>query len=59
MFGLIKSILIGLLTEIVSASNHTKCMSLNNQKCMIHPTFTNLHPMNTVQNFTTIHLWLN
>ena len=28
-----------LLTSIVSASNHTKCMSLNNQKYMSQPTF--------------------
>ena len=34
MFGLIKEIFIGLLTGIVRASNHIKCMSLNNQKCM-------------------------
>ena len=27
MFGLIKKIFIGLLTGIVSASNHTKCVS--------------------------------
>ena len=31
MFGLIKKILIGLLTDIVSASNHMKCVSLSNQ----------------------------
>ena len=29
--------LIGLLSGIVSASNHTKCMSLSNQKCMTQP----------------------
>ena len=29
MFGLSKKIFIGLLTGIVSASNHTKCVSLN------------------------------
>ena len=28
MFGLIKKILVGLLTGIVSASNHRKCVSL-------------------------------
>ena len=33
MFGLIKKIFIGLLTSIVSASNHT--VSLSNQECMI------------------------
>ena len=36
--------LIGLLTGLFSASNHTKCVSLNNQKCEIQPTFINLHP---------------
>ena len=35
---------IGLLTSIVSTSNHTKCVSLSNQKCMIQLTFINLHP---------------
>ena len=32
MFGIIKKIFIGLLTGLVSASKHTKCVSLNNQK---------------------------
>ena len=32
------------LTSIVSASNHTKCMSLSNHKCMNQPTLINLHP---------------
>ena len=34
----------GLLISIVNASNHTKCVSLNNQKCEIQPTIINLHP---------------
>ena len=42
MFGLIKKVFIGLLTETVSASNHTKCMSLSNQKVMSQPTLINL-----------------
>ena len=33
-----------LLTNIVNASNHTKCVSLSNQKCNIQPTLINLHP---------------
>ena len=37
MFGFIKKIFIGLLTSIVNASNHTKCVSLNNQQCIIQP----------------------
>ena len=44
MFGLIKKIFFGLLTGIVSASNHTKCVLLCNQKCMIQPTLINSHP---------------
>ena len=44
MFGLIKKVFTGLLTGIVSASNHTKCGLLSNQKCKIPPTLFNLHP---------------
>ena len=43
MFGLIKEIFMRLLISIVIASNHTKCVSLRNQKCEIQPTFINLH----------------
>ena len=43
MFRLIKKIFIGLLSGIVNGSNHTKCVSLSNQKCMIEPTLINLH----------------
>ena len=35
---------IGLLTNILNASNCTKCVSLNNQQCMIQPTLINLLP---------------
>ena len=44
MFGLIKKILIGLLTGLVNGSNDTTCVSLSNQKCMTQPIFINLHP---------------
>ena len=44
MFGLIKKIFIGLLTGLVNGSNHTKCTSLSNQKCMTQPSIINLHP---------------
>ena len=44
MFGLIKKIFIGLLTGLVNGSNHTKCVSLSNQKCMTQLTLMNLHP---------------
>ena len=51
MFGLTKKIFIVLLTGIVKASNHTKCVSLNNQNCMIGTTFINLHPNECSQEF--------
>ena len=44
MFGLIKKMFIGLLASIVNASNHAKCVSLNNQQCLTQPTLINLHP---------------
>ena len=44
MFGLIFKKFIGLLTGLVNTSNHTKCVSLSNQKCITQPTLTNLHP---------------
>ena len=44
MFRLIKKIFIGILTGLVNGSNHTKCVSLSNQKCMIQPTLIKLHP---------------
>ena len=44
MSGLIKKMFIGLLTGLVNGSNHTKCVSLSNQKCITQPTLINLHP---------------
>ena len=44
MFGLIKKIFIGLLTGLVNGSNHAKCISLSNQKCMILLALINLCP---------------
>ena len=44
MLGIIKKMFIVLSTSIVNASNHTKCISLSNQKCEIQPTLINLHP---------------
>ena len=35
---------IGLITGLVNASNHTKCMPLSNFKCKTEPTVINLHP---------------
>ena len=44
MFEFIKKIFVRLLTSIVRASNHTKCMSLSNQTFLTLPTLFNLHP---------------
>ena len=44
MFGFLEEIFIGLLTSILNASNHTKFVSLINQKCKTQPTLINLHP---------------
>ena len=41
MFGLIKEVFIVLLTGLVNGSNHTKCISLSNQKCVIQPALIN------------------
>ena len=51
MFGLIKEAFLGLLTDIVSASNHAKYVLLSNKKCMIQPTLINLHPNEYGQEF--------
>ena len=51
MFGLIKKLFKGLSINIVNASNHIKCASLINQKCMIQPTFINLHSNEYSQEF--------
>ena len=56
MFGLIKKIFIGLLADIVSASNHSKYVSLSNQKRITQPTLINLHPNEYRQELITIHL---
>ena len=42
MFELIKEIFTGLLTGLVNVSNHTKWVSLSNQKYEIKPTLVNL-----------------
>ena len=44
MFGVIYKMLIVLLTSIVSASNHTKYVSVSNQKFMTQPILINLYP---------------
>ena len=40
-----------LLINIVNACNHTKYISLSNQKCEIEPTFVNLNPNEYSQEF--------
>ena len=59
MVGLIKKMLMKSLSSIVNASNHSKCVSLSNQKCVTQPTLITYILMNTVKYFTTIHLQLN
>ena len=51
MLGITKKIFIVLLSSIVNASNHAKCVSLSNQKCMIQPTLISLHPNEYSQEF--------
>ena len=51
MFRLIKKIFIGLLAGLVNWSNHTNCVSVSCQKCMIQPTLINLHPNEHNQEF--------
>ena len=41
----------GTLTSIVNAFNHTKCVSLRNQKFMTQPTLIDLHPNEYSQEF--------
>lgn len=43
MSGPVKEMFVMLLARISSASNHAKCMSLSNQKCITQPTLINLH----------------
>ena len=44
MFGFITKIYIRLLTNVVTSSNHTKFVSLSNQKFEIQSTLIDLHP---------------
>ena len=41
MFWIIKKVFIVLLTSIVNASNHIKCLFLNKKKVGIQPTLIN------------------
>ena len=51
MFGFIKLTLFVVLSRIVNASNHAKCVSLSNQKCEIQPILINLHANEYSQEF--------
>ena len=51
IFGLIRKVFIGLLTGLVNGSNHTKCVSLSNENCMIQHTLISLHPNKYNQKF--------
>ena len=51
MFGFIKLTLFVVLSRIVNASNHTKYVSLSNQKCEIQPILINLHVNESSQEF--------
>ena len=51
MFGLIKKIFMELLINTVNASNHTKSISLSNQKSMTQPTLIDLYPNGYNQEF--------
>ena len=43
LLGLIKKIFTGWLIGLFNGSNHSKSISLNNNKCQIQPTLINLH----------------
>ena len=43
MLALMKKSFIRLLTGLVNASSHTKCISLSNKKCETQPILINLH----------------
>ena len=51
MFGLVTKTFSGLLTGLVNRSNHTKCVSLRNHKCVTPPTLINLYPNEYSQEF--------
>ena len=51
MLGLIQKMFIVLLSSIVNASSHTKCVSLSNQKCEIQSILINLDSKEYIQEF--------
>ena len=59
MFEYTKRLFVKLLTCLVSASNHTKTVSLSNQNCMTQPFLTNLHPSEKSQDLCYYLLAVN
>ena len=51
MFGIIKKVFIVLISNIANASNHTKCISLSNQKCVTQRTPIDLNSNEYCQKF--------
>ena len=47
----LKKMFIELLTGLVNGSNHTKCILLSSQKCMIQPSLNNVDPNKYSQEF--------
>ena len=41
----------GSSASIINTSNHTKCISLNNQQCLTLPSHINLHPNEYIEEF--------
>ena len=55
MFGIFKTMFIVLLSSLVNAPNHTKSVSLNNQKYEIQLILINLHSSNYSQELLSIN----
>ena len=51
MLRLIKKTFMGLSISTTNASNHAKCVSLSNEKCLVQPTLISLHPYEHSQKF--------
>ena len=51
MLRLIKKTFMGLSISITNASNHAKCVSLSNEKCLVQRTLISLHPYEHSQKF--------
>ena len=58
MFWVIKKFFIVLISKIIiNDFNHTKCVSLSNQKCEIQLTLINLHPNEYSQRITLLSIY--